>query len=94
MTIVIPQILAERYREACANPDISRWRSLAYWAGFMADNIQSVEPDSVVGDDIRTLSLVAWQHCMDMAPARDEEDYNTLSGVIIGWFRGLFGRFA
>lgn len=90
MTIVIPQILAERYREACANPDISRWRSLAYWAGFMADNIQSVEPDSVVGDDIRTLSLVAWQHCMDMQPPRDAEDYNSLSGVLVGWFKGLW----
>lgn len=90
MTIIIPQILSDRYREACANPDMSRWRSLAYWAGFMADNIQKDDPNSVIGDDVRTISLVAWQHMMDMSPPRDEEEYGSLSGVIIGWFRGLF----
>lgn len=88
MTIVLPQLLAERYREACASPDIARWRSLAYWAGFMADNIQNAEPDSVIGDDVRTISELAWQHCMDMQPPRDEADHNSLAGVIIGWFRG------
>lgn len=87
MTIVLPAIITERYREAVAEPTIPRWRSLAYLCGIMADNIQDQEPESVMADDIRTLSNVAWQHCMDMQPVRDEEDYNSLSGVIIGWFR-------
>lgn len=92
MTIILPQMVLERYREACADPDVARWRSLAYMAGFMADRIQQKEPDSVIADDIRTISLVAWQHAIDMAPPRDEEDYNSLSGVMVGWFRGLFKR--
>lgn len=85
--IAIAQIVAERYREACASPDIARWRSLAYMAGFVADRILDAEPESEIGDDVRTISELAWQHCMDMCPPRDEEDYNSLAGVIIGWFR-------
>lgn len=86
MTIVIPQVVAERYREACANPDIARWRSLAYLASFQADTIQAHEPDSVIADDLRTVSELAWQHCIDMEPEREPEDYNSLAGVILGWF--------
>lgn len=89
MTIIIPEIIAERYREAVEAPDIARWRSLAYLAGFMADNILQSEPDSVIGDDVRTISLLAWQHALDMQPPRDEDDYNRLSGVMVGWFRGM-----
>lgn len=92
--IILPEIVAERYREAVQNPDISRWRSLAYLCGFMADTILQHEPDSVIGDDVRTLSLVAWQQSIDMQPPRDEADYNRLSGVMVGWFRGLFARVA
>lgn len=88
--IVIPQILADRYREACANPDIARWRSLAYLAAIMADKIEASEPDSLQGIAVRALSERAWTKCMDMCPPRDEEDYQSLSGVIVGWFRGLW----
>ena len=84
------QILLDRYAEAMQEPTIGRWRSLAYWAGFIADDIDRVEPKSEVGDDIRTISQLAWQHAMDMCPPRDEADYESLSGVIVGWFRGLF----
>lgn len=85
--MTIPQIVADRYRDACASPDIARWRSLAYMAGFMADRILDAEPDSEIGDDVRTISELAWQHCMDMQPPRDEEDRASLAGVIIGWFK-------
>jgi len=86
----IPKILTERYQEACAKPDIARWRSLAYMAGFIADDIDKVEPGSPIGSDIRTISELAWAHAMEMCPPRDEQDYNSLSGVLVGWFRGLF----
>jgi hypothetical protein len=89
MTVILPQIVFERYREACANPDIARWRSLAYLAGFQADTIQKHEPDSVIADDLRTVSELAWQHCMDMQPAQEPEDYNSLAGVVVGWFRRM-----
>lgn len=87
MTIILPQLVAERYREACANPDIARWRSLAYLAAFKAD----VEPNPTVKDDLRTVADLAWSHCIDMEPVREPEDYNSLAGVILGWFPAIVG---
>lgn len=89
MTVVIPQIVAERYREAVANPDIARWRSLAYMTAFQADTIQAHEPESEIADDLRTISELAWSHCIDLEPQREPESHDSLAGVIIGWFKGV-----
>ena len=84
--IIIPQIVADRYREACESPDLMRWRSLAYLASFMAETIVKHEPDSVMADDLKTIAELAWQHSIDLEPVRDEEQFNTLAGVALGWF--------
>lgn len=86
--IIIPQLVAIRYREACANPTIMRWRSLAYLAGFQADTILTHEPHSVMADDLRTISQLAWRHALDMEPERDEAHHDSLAGVLLGWFSG------
>ena len=87
MSIVLPSIVVDRYREACASPCIMRWRSLAYLAGFQADTIIKHEPDSVMADESRTLSQVAWPHALEMEPVREPESHNSLAGVVLGWFR-------
>ena len=91
--IIIPQIVAERYREACANPTIARWNSLSYMARLMADRIEDEVPGSELADNLLTLSNLAWQHSMDLEPERDEAHHNSLSGVVLGWF-GRFRRAA
>ena len=82
------EIVAKRYNEALQNPnDIQRWRSLAYMAGFSAENIERYEPDSMTAKVIRKISEDAWKNCLALCPPRDAEDHNSLAGVIIGWFR-------
>lgn len=82
------ELVAKRYNEALQNPnDIQRWRSLAYMAGFAAENIERHEPGSKTAKLIRKISEDAWNECLALCPPRDEEDHNSLAGVIIGWFR-------
>lgn len=69
MTIVIPQIVTLRWQEACANPSIPRWRSLAQMCSSMVVNGSLYAPGSPIVDDLRTLANVAHIHQLSMQPA-------------------------
>lgn len=72
MSILIPSIVAARWQEACANPSIPRWRSLAQMCSSMVVNGSLYAPDSPIVDDLRTLANVAHIHQLSMQPARED----------------------
>lgn len=86
-------LVLDRYREACAANDMGQWRSLAYLAGFQAQNVGQIDPDSELADDLRTISQLAWQHSVDLYPELYEGEaeygglFDSLAGVVLGWFR-------
>lgn len=66
--IIIPTIVSLRWSEACAEPSIPRWRSLAQLLSSMVVNGSIYSPNSPMVDDLRTLAKVAHQHVLDMHP--------------------------
>ena len=82
----ILKLITQRFIDALSSPDMARWRSLAYMASLKADAIQKADPESEVGEAIRSIAERAWTNYMDMSPKREAADYNELSGVRVGWF--------
>ena len=72
--IVIPTIVARRWEEACINPSIPRWRSLAQLCSVMVVNGSLYAPGSAVVDDLRTLAHVAYIHQISMQPEGGPEN--------------------
>lgn len=70
--IVIPSIVAQRWSEAHARPDIGRWRSLVQMLSSMVVNAAVYTPGSAVVDDLRTLAAVAHIHQLALQPAHEE----------------------
>jgi hypothetical protein len=70
MTIIIPSIVSLRWSEACANPSIARWKSLAQMCSSMVVNGSLYAPGSAVVDDLRTLAHVAHINALEMQPVR------------------------
>lgn len=66
--IIIPSIVSIRWMEACANPSIPRWLSLAQMCSSMVVNGSLYAPGSQVVDDLRTLARVAHIHSLGMQP--------------------------
>jgi hypothetical protein len=61
-------IIEDRWKEACASPNIRRWRSLAYMAGDLADAIEAADPDNIMVGAIRGVSVEAHTRMLDMMP--------------------------
>ena len=66
--IIIPEIVAIRWREACATPTIPRWHSLAQMIASLYVNSAIYAPNSPLTDDLRFLSDVAYCHALIMQP--------------------------
>lgn len=67
--IVIPEIVARKWREACAKPSLMHWHSIAQMISSMYINSSLYAPGSPVTDDLRTLADVAYQRARDMESA-------------------------
>jgi hypothetical protein len=68
----ITTIIEDRWREACANPDIRRWKSLSTMAEDMAAAIETHDPDNSLCFALRGIALEAEARMIDMTPTRDE----------------------
>lgn len=71
--IIIPTIVATRWREAIANPSIPRWRSLTQMISSMVINASLHTPGAPLVDDLRTLAHVAHAHQLELQPRMLEE---------------------
>jgi hypothetical protein len=63
------EIVTARWNEAVQNPDIARWRSLAYFAGYIADKMLDADPNNIQGHAMRGVSFEAHNRMLDMQSA-------------------------
>jgi hypothetical protein len=70
--IILPQNTLSRWAHANAREDLRTWRQLSEWIAMHAMTAQ-VRGQRVVGDDLTTLSDLAWQRYMDLMPVDIEE---------------------
>jgi hypothetical protein len=62
------EIVTARWNEAVQNPDLARWRSLAYFAGDIADKMIDADPNNIQGYAMRGISVEAHERYMRMMP--------------------------
>ena len=66
--LLVSEIISARWDEAIKNPDIARWRSLAYFVGDIADKMIEADPHSIQGYAMRGISVEAHKRYMEMMP--------------------------
>lgn len=69
--IIIPAIVARRWREAIAAPTIGRWHSLTQMLSTMVVNASLYAPGAPLVDDLRTLAHVAHIHQLELQPVAE-----------------------
>ena len=67
MTYIV-DIIEQRWQEACAKPDIRRWKSLATMADDLATAIEQNAPDSSMGPALRGLAVECQTRMLAMMP--------------------------
>jgi hypothetical protein len=66
--IIIPSIVAQRWREAVANPTIPRWYSLGWLCANMADLIEQHNPKSKLVWTLNRMAQDAVKHELRLMP--------------------------
>ena len=70
--VFLPKIVSDRWNEAMAKGDLATWRSCAYIAGLIADDIANAEPNHVLVPAVRAIADKANDIYMAMMPERIE----------------------
>lgn len=68
MTIAIPSIVADRWREAVQKPSIARWHSLADMLASMATLARIHAPGSVYAYVLNRMMMDALKHAIRLQP--------------------------
>jgi hypothetical protein len=69
--VFLPKIVSDRWNEAMDKGDMATWRSTAYMAGLLADDIESAEPNHVLVPCLRAIANKAHEIYMAMMPKRE-----------------------
>lgn len=67
----LTSIIEERWKEACANPSIPRWKTLAGMAAQIADAIEDNDPNSIMVVAHRAVYQEAYARMLAMHPKEE-----------------------
>jgi hypothetical protein len=66
--VYLPKIVTDRWAEAMVKNDMATWRSCAYMAGLLADDVENAEPNNVLVPALRGIADRAHANYMAMMP--------------------------
>lgn len=64
----LTSIIEDRWNEACANPTIPRWKTLAMMAAQIADALEYHDPDSISAVAHRAVYRAAFDRMVALHP--------------------------